>query len=146
MSDKAIAKRIHPTITAVNRPFWEGCRRGELLVQRCTVCSRLRYPASGVCPHCLATASEWQRMSGNGTVFSFVVFHRAYHDAWESRVPYNVCLIELAEGPMMLSNVIEVDNAALAVGLLVVAAFEPIDEDLSLPVFKLADAVAMSPP
>ena len=65
----------------------------------------------------------------------FVVFHRAYHPAWEGKVP-DVALIELDEGPIMLSNVVEVDNAKLEVGLPVRVAFEAMDESLS--VFKPA--------
>jgi uncharacterized protein len=71
-------------------------------------------------------------------VFSFVVFHRAYHPAWEGKVPYNVALIELDEGPIMLSNVIATDDAKLAIGLPVAVAFEAVDESLSIPVFKPA--------
>jgi uncharacterized OB-fold protein len=79
-------------------------------------------------------------MSGRGQVFSFVVFHRAYHPAWEGKVPYTVALIELDEGPVMLSNVIgvDVDDAKLAVGLPVAVAFEAVDESLAIPVFKPA--------
>ena len=76
-------------------------------------------------------------MSGRGKVFSFVVFHRAYHPAWEGKVPYNVALIELDEGPIVLSNVVDVDNAKLAVGQPVQVAFEKLDDDLAIPVFKL---------
>ena len=78
-------------------------------------------------------------MSGRGKVFSFVVFHRAYHPAWEGKVPYNVALVELDEGPIVLSNVIGIDNAELAVGLPVAVAFEAVDESLSIPVFTPAD-------
>ncbi len=132
------ATPIRPTINDVNRPFWDGCRRGELLMQRCGHCGRLRYPAAIVCPDCLSRATEWQAVSGQGKVFSFVVFHRAYHPAWEGKVPYNVALIELDEGPIMLSNVVDVDNAKLTVGLAVRIAFEAVDESLSIPVFAPA--------
>ena len=84
-------------------------RRGELRVQRCGACARLRYPAAIVCPDCLSAETEWEAVSGRGTVFSFVVFHRAYHPAREGKVPYTVALIELDEGPIMLSNVVDVD-------------------------------------
>jgi uncharacterized OB-fold protein len=77
-------------------------------------------------------------MSGRGQVFSFVVFHRAYHPAWEGKVPYTVALIELDEGPVMLSNVVGVDPAKLAVGSPVAVAFEAVDDSLSIPVFKPA--------
>ena len=141
MSDKpkgCLAILIRPTINDVNRPFWDGCRRGELLMQRCGHCRRLRYPAAIVCPDCLSPATEWQAVSGHGKVFSFVVFHRAYHPAREGKVPYNVALIELDEGPIMLSNVIDVDNAKLTIGLAVRIAFEAMDESLSIPVFAPA--------
>ena len=136
MNDKA--KPIRPNITAVNRPFWDGCRRGLLLIQRCASCSRLRYPAGPVCPNCLGTESDWHEVSGNGKVFSFVVFHRAYHPAWEGKTPYNVSLIELDEGPIMLSNVVDIDNAEMAVGLPVRIAFQPLDDEVTLPVFRPA--------
>ena len=136
MNEKPKAAPIRPTISDVNRPFWDGCRRGELLLQRCNHCARLRYPASQVCPDCLGCDAQWQPMSGRGKVFSFVVFHRAYHPAWEDKVPYNVALIELDEGPIMLSNVVGVDNAKLAVGSSVAVAFEAVDDDLTIPVFK----------
>jgi hypothetical protein len=136
VNDKPKAAPIRPTISEVNRSFWDGCRRGELLLQRCSHCARLRYPASQVCPDCLGSEAQWQAMSGRGNVFSFVVFHRAYHPAWEGKVPYNVALIELDEGPIVLSNVVGVDNAKLAVGLPVVVAFEAVDDELSIPVFK----------
>jgi uncharacterized protein len=71
-------------------------------------------------------------------VFSFVVFNRAYHPAWEDKVPYTVALIELDEGPVMLSNVVGVDPAKLAVGLPVAVAFEAVDDGLSIPVFAPA--------
>lgn len=132
------AEPIRPTVNDVNRPFWEACARGELRLQRCGSCGRLRYPAAIVCPECLSAEAEWQAVSGRGKVFSFVVFHRAYHPAWEGRVPYNVALIELDEGPILLSNVVGVDNARLAVGLDVRIAFERLDEALSIPVFAPA--------
>ncbi len=139
MSDAPKAQPIRPTINEVNRPFWDGCRHGELVLQRCSHCGRLRYPAAIVCPNCLAPEAQWQPVSGRGKVFSFVVFQRAYHPAWERKVPYNVALIELDEGPIMLSNVVGVDNATLAVGLPVAVAFEAVDESLAIPVFKPAN-------
>jgi uncharacterized OB-fold protein len=135
MSDASKSEPIRPTINDVNRPFWDACARGELRLQRCLSCGHLRYPAAIVCPECLSAETEWQAVSGRGKVFSFVVFQRAYHLAWEGRVPYNVALIELDEGPILLSNVIDVDNARLTVGLDVRIAFRRLDEALSIPVF-----------
>jgi len=138
MTDTTAAKPIRPTVTAVNRPFWEGCNRGELLLQRCASCSRLRYPAAIACPTCLSPDATWEQVSGSGKVFSFAVFHRVYHPSRQGKVPYNVSLVELDEGPMMLTNVVEVDNAKLDVGQPVQVTFERIDDELAIPVFKPA--------
>ena len=138
MTEKSVTKPIRPTINDVNRPFWDGCTHGKLLVQRCTQCGFRRYPAAGACPKCLSPGAEWEPLSGRGKVFSFIVFHRAYHPAWESKVPYVVAMIELDEGPMMMSNVVGVDPAALKVDDAVIVAFEALDEGLAMPVFKPA--------
>lgn len=138
MNDTIAAKPLRPNITAVNRPFWEGCGQGELRIQRCASCARLRYPAGPICPNCLSADTKWECVSGDGTVFSFVVFHRAYHPSREGKVPYAVALIELAEGPIMLSNVVDADLSTLAVGQPVKVAFDRVDQDLTIPVFKPA--------
>jgi hypothetical protein len=138
MGDSNPAKAILPTINNVNRPFWAGCAKGQLLVQRCIRCGRLRYPAGVVCPQCLSPDAEWQPMSGRGKVFSFIIFHRAYHPVWESKVPYVVAMIELDEGPMLISNVVSVDPAQLKIDDPVTVAYEPLDEQIVIPVFRPA--------
>jgi hypothetical protein len=75
-------------------------------------------------------------MSGRGTVQSYIVFERAYHDAWAGQVPYVVALIELDEGPVLVSNVIEVEPAAVRVGQPVTVAFTRRSETAALPQFK----------
>jgi uncharacterized protein len=129
------AKPILPTVTALNKPFWEGCRQGRLLVQKCTECGELRYPAAPVCPNCLGPASEWHALSGGGQVFSFTVFHRVYHPAWAEKAPYNVALIELDEGVMMFSNVVDIANERVAVGMRVKVRFDRLTDEIDLPVF-----------
>jgi uncharacterized OB-fold protein len=129
------AAPVLPTLDEVNRPFWNGCREGILRLQRCGRCRHLRYPISTVCPRCLDTSVEWDELGGRGTVFSFAVFRHAYHEAWRERIPYNVALVELEEGPTMISNVVGVEPEDLRVGLPVVAVFEPVTAEISLPKF-----------
>jgi uncharacterized OB-fold protein len=132
------ATPINPSISDLNRPFWDGCREGRLMMQCCEKCGFKRYPASPICPRCLAVESSWQPVDGRGKVFSFVVFHRAYHPAWEKKVPYNVAMIELDEGPMLLSNVVGISNDALEIGLPVAVDFEAVGECTVIPVFRPA--------
>ena len=110
------AEAIVPTVDEVNRPFWEGCAAGELRLQVCRVCGLIRYPTSDICPRCLSPEHHWRRMSGDGEILSWVVFRHAYHPAWADRVPYNVVLVQLAEGPRMFGNVEPLARTDLAVG------------------------------
>jgi hypothetical protein len=126
---------ILPVIDELNRPFWDGCKAGKLCLQRCTECGHLRYPISLVCPRCMSTDAAWTQMQGRGEVYSFAVFRHAYNDAWRALVPYNVALVQLTEGPTLISNVIDVDLKDLRIGLPVTVVFEPIHEHIVLPRF-----------
>ena len=126
------AELVLPTLDDVNRPFWDGCREGVLKLQRCTRCGHLRYPIAAICPRCMSDGVAWDQLSGRGAVFSFAVFHHAYNDAWRDRIPYNVALVELEEGPTVISNIVRVDPEGLRVGLPVAAVFEPLTGELSV--------------
>jgi uncharacterized OB-fold protein len=87
-------------------------------------------------PPCLSPETEWRGLSGRGEVLSYVVFHHAYHPAFRDRLPYNVALVQLEEGPRMISNVVETPRDVLAVGLPVTAVFTPLTSEISLPQFR----------
>jgi uncharacterized OB-fold protein len=95
-----------PTITPEAAPYWEGARRGKLLLQRCGACGALRFYPRTLCPSCWSDRVEWTEASGRGSVHSFTVIHRAPTPAFASQVPYVVALIDLQEGPRMMANVI----------------------------------------
>lgn len=77
----------------------------RLTFQRCAGCGNAWLPPRDHCPACLADTWRWEEASGRARVVSWVVYHRAYHPAFADRVPYNVVLVELAEGPRMISNI-----------------------------------------
>jgi uncharacterized OB-fold protein len=106
----------------MNGPFWDAARSGELQLQRCASCSHLRYPVAEFCPKCLSPEAQWERVSGDGEVYSFGVFRHQYKPDWP--VPYTVALIRLAEGPTMISNVVGVEPEAVRVGMAVSVVFE----------------------
>lgn len=118
---------IKPELTEVNRGFWEGAAAGELSVQRCDDCRELRYPPALRCPVCLSDKWAWTPLSGRGEVLSYIVIHQKYNAAWADRVPYNVAIIQLDEGPRMISNVLPLSGADINVGMPVQVVFE--DED-----------------
>ncbi len=129
-------ERPLPVLTDENRPFWEAAARGELRMQRCVRCGHVRYPITPVCTRCLAPETEWTALSGRGTVASYVVFHQVYHQAFKDAVPYNAALIQLEEGPRMMSNVVGIPNDALAVGMPVEVVFTPLTQGIHLPQFR----------
>jgi uncharacterized OB-fold protein len=103
-------------------PFWDAARVGRLELQRCADCATLRYPVSDICPSCLSLASTWERVSGDGEVYSFGVFRHQYKHDWPT--PYTVALIRLDEGPTLISNVVGCAPEDVRVGMPVSVVFE----------------------
>src|SRR5437868_3156373 len=91
-----------------SREFWEGCASGELRVQRCRACGRLRFPPRPMCPVCLSFAKDWAPMSGKATVWSFVVPHPPLLPAYSEVAPYNVIVVALDDDPpiRMVGNLV----------------------------------------
>lgn len=93
-----------PEITELNRPYWDALREGRLMFQRCG-CGHAWLPARRECPACLRPGALWERASGRGTLLSWVVYHTAYHPAFAERLPYHVALVQLDEGPRLLTRI-----------------------------------------
>jgi uncharacterized protein len=125
-----------PKIDALNRPFWEAAREGRLVVQTCGKCGDVHMPPTPVCPACLSDGQEWRAASGRGTLESWITFHRAYWDGFKDELPYNVCLVRLEEGPLLVSNLVGPAERAKA-GAAVRAMFRRVTEEVTLPVFEL---------
>lgn len=131
-----------PDITPLNKPYWDGLKEGELRYQRCKSCGNCWLPARESCPRCLAANSEWVPARGRGRILSWVVYHTAYHDAFADRVPYDVTLVELDEGPRLLTNIINGERGkSLKIGAVVELAIER-EADLALARFKLVNTDA----
>ena len=126
-----------PRPTPLSSPFWEGCRQGELRVQRCRSCGRLVFIPQPACTGCLSRDLEWIPSSGRGVVYSYTVVHRPPNPAFE--VPYVVAIVELEEGFHMLSNLVGCDPAAVRVGMPVEVLFEPRGPEVTLPLFRPRD-------
>ena len=124
-----------PEINDENRAFWEGCRQGELRVQKCSNCGHIRH-LSPACPQCLKAEHEWVAASGRGTVYSWIVVHQRYNRAFEEDLPYNVTIVELDEGPRMVTSLVNVENQDIKAGTPVEVVFDRVTEEITLPKFK----------
>jgi uncharacterized OB-fold protein len=131
--------RPAPPGTELTEPFWAGGLSGELRLQQCANCGHIRYPISTICPVCWSADCDWTSLSGRGTVQSHIVFERAYHEAWAGQVPYVVALIELDEGPVLVSNVVGVQPSAVRVGQPVTVTFARRSAAAALPQFTPVD-------
>lgn len=125
-----------PQIDDRNRPFFAGAQEHRLLIQRCTRCDTLQSPGRFACTECGSDALEWVESTGRGTVFTYVIMHQKYHPAFENDIPYNVAVIELEEGPRLVSNVVDVEPEEIEVGMDVDVMFEPITDEVTLPRFR----------
>jgi uncharacterized OB-fold protein len=124
------------------KPFWEGTARGELLVQKCGDCGRMRIPPRPMCPHCRSLANAWVPLSGKGRIWSFVVPHPPLLPAYTEFAPYNVITVELDEDPSLrlVGNLVasaggpinEIDPHAIEIGEPVRVVFAKV-EDVYLP-------------
>lgn len=124
----------HPT--PESRPFWEGCARGELLVQHCQDCGHYIFIPEVACTKCFSLNTEWVKSSRKGTVYTFSTMYRAQSPAFD--VPYTVASIEMAEGYFISSNIVGIDPDNIKIGMPVEVTFERITDEITLPKFKPA--------
>ena len=125
-----------PHVTALARPFWEGTRRHELCLQRCRVCGTFQFPPQVLCRGCLSEDVEWTASSGKATVYSFVVQHRPATPAFTDDLPYVVAVVELAEGPLMLTNIVGCPPDEVRVGMPVEVSFLEATAEITLYPFR----------
>jgi uncharacterized OB-fold protein len=117
-----------PRVLPEALPFWEAAQDGRLLVKRCNDCGETHYYPRDICPHCLSANTEWVESAGNGTIYSYCTMGKD-----EAR--YTLAYVTLDEGVTMLTNLVDCDPAALAIGHRVRVAFKPSDGGYPVPMF-----------
>ncbi|MFV2176649.1 Zn-ribbon domain-containing OB-fold protein [Actinomadura sp. LOL_016] len=126
-----------PVPTELSRPFWEGTRRGELLIPRCAECGIRFFVPEPVCPACMSARWSYEPSSGRGVVYAVTVVHRAPGPGFD--VPFALAVIDLDDGGTLLSHVVDVEPGEVAIGTRVRAVFRPLDESITLPCFVPLD-------
>jgi uncharacterized OB-fold protein len=134
----ANAERPLPLPDDDSAPYWEAASRGELCVQRCSACRVWRFPPRSRCPRCQSEITEWERVSGRGTVYSFVVAHAPVLPSFAARVPFAVVLVELDEDPQLrvVGNLLGVPVADVQLGVRVRVDFEAVAGGIALPQWR----------
>lgn len=103
-------------MTAVSRAYWSAAKQGRLLVQVCAPAGHVQLYPRRHCVHCWSRDVEWAESSGVGTIYSYTVVHMPGHPAWLSQAPYVLAIVEIEEGPRLLTEVSLVDGQRLAIG------------------------------
>ncbi len=132
-------KKQLPSITASNQPFWDAAHRHELYAYKCGNCGTY-YAQPVTCIKCDNPQMAWVKVSGRAEVYTFCVYHQSFHPAWNNDIPYNVAYVKLAEGPLLMTNIVGCDNKNIRVGMPVEVTFDDINEEVTLPKFKPASS------
>ena len=133
----AAQDRYVPDPTPETQPFWDGTRAGELRLQRCEVCDRAYFPPRPFCPRCASRQVRWFKALGRATLYSYVIHHRPVPGF---SPPYSIAVVELEEGPRMMSNIVECPQTpeALVLDMPLEVLFMPVSSDISVPLFRPA--------
>lgn len=134
----ATPPRILPQPTPETVDFWKGCREGELRLQRCSDCAHSYFPPRFLCPQCGSRDVASYSASGRGTLYSYVINHRPRPDLGTE--PHSIAVVELAEGPRMMTNIVGCPQTpeALQLDMPLTVRFERFSDEISLPLFEPA--------
>ncbi len=135
MSESTRSKPL-PVITEENRPFWEGCQQGKLLLQQCSECHYYQFYPRLYCMHCNSDTLEWVEASGHGIIYSYTIIHQNKSPEFVHDAPYNVAIVQLDEGPRLLSNIVSIEATELKVDLPVTVVFDRMNDTITLPRFR----------
>lgn len=131
----AEVKRPLPVPTPETLHFWEGTRAGELRLQRCDECHHIYFPPRPFCPKCASRKVSILKASGRAILYSYVINHRP-SPGFEA--PYAIAIVQLAEGPRMMTNIVGCPQTpeALQLDMPLEVVFENQTETITLPLFK----------
>jgi uncharacterized OB-fold protein len=129
--------RALPQPTPETQHFWDGTKESKLLLQKCDDCSKTYFPPRPFCPVCASRNVSITQASGKGFLYSYVIHHRPVPGFTP---PYAIAVVELAEGPRMMTNIVECEQTpeALVLDMPLEVVFEPQTDTITLPLFKPA--------
>lgn len=119
-------------------PYWDAAREGRLLIRRCRECGEAGFYPRPFCPSCWSADVEWEEASGRATLYTFSVIHQNELPPFAGWLPYVAAIVELEEGPRMMTNVVDCDLDALAVGMALEVTFREHSDTITAPVFRPA--------
>ncbi|MBI5584802.1 MAG: Zn-ribbon domain-containing OB-fold protein [Deltaproteobacteria bacterium] len=135
LTDEDIRKPL-PKPTKWSQPFWEGTKQHKLLLKRCKTCGHIDHPPYLYCTECQSDDNEWLEASGKATLYAFAVNEYGVPFPFITDLPYVVALVDLQEGPRMLSNIVEGDIENLKNGMALEVVFDDGSPEFTLPKWR----------
>jgi uncharacterized protein len=127
-----------PTPDLETKPFWDGCKEGRFLIRHCNACGADHYYPRPFCPTCWSDGVAWKQASGRATLYTYSIVHVNDLPPFGERVPYVAAVVELEEGPRVMTNIEGVEHDALHIGMQLVVDYKPISDDVTIAVFRPA--------
>jgi uncharacterized OB-fold protein len=125
-----------PTPDQSTEAFWSGTREGRLRIKRCQACRRAHFYPRPFCPHCWSEDVVWEDATGKATLYTYSVVYQNDLPPFPERVPYVAAVVELEEGPRLMTNVVDCPFDQLQVGMDLVVAYRQETDEITLPVFR----------
>jgi len=135
LTDEDLLKPL-PKPTKWSLPFWEGAKKHKLLLKRCTSCGHIDHPPYLYCTECMADEHEWINAAGKAILYAYAVNEYGVPFPFMPDLPYIVALVDLEEGPRMISNIVHCDPKELKNGMDLEVLFEDVAPEVTLPKWK----------
>lgn len=133
-----------PTIESASRPYWDAAATGKLLIARCGDCRKVHHYPRPFCPFCWSEDVEAVEASGRGTLYTYSTVYVNDLHPFKTRLPYVAAVVELDEGPRLMTNIEGASPEDLAVGMAVQAEFRPLTDGVHATVFRPVPPPAVS--
>src|SRR4029078_11638061 len=127
-----------PTPDLETQPFWDGCREGRFLVRHCNTCGEDHFYPRPFCPKCWSDDVEWKAATGRGPLHTYSIAHQNAVPPFNERVPYVAAVVELEEGPRVMTNIEGTPFDELRVGMPVTGGFKALHADSTRAIFRAA--------
>jgi uncharacterized protein len=131
MAQSQDRKIAAPPVNLETQHFWDAAKDGKLLIKKCAACGEVHFYPRPFCPFCFSDKVDWQEASGRGTIYTYSVMRR-------TPVPYAIAYVELAEGPRLMTNIVDCDLDQIKIGQAVRLVFKPSDGGPPVPMFTPA--------
>ncbi|PWU17833.1 MAG: hypothetical protein C5B48_15500 [Candidatus Rokuibacteriota bacterium] len=140
MSDWSKVTRPIPVPNELTRPFWDAAKLGVLALQRCRACGHFQHPPYPACVSCMGIDLAFEPVSGKGVIYSYTIMYHAGDRRFAAAIPYASIIVELddAPGALLAGNLLGAPHTDAKVGRRVEVMFAPLNEDITLPQFRLA--------